>query len=104
MASYIYKKGITLPEAQIVLNASGGEERSLMIQIRGLVLGTTKLKNKALAIDFIDDFEKYFKQHSLSRMRIYEEQIGLKNIDVLDIQDEEFFSDLEHYLKDWFYD
>ena len=65
-------------------------------------MGRTKKKQKSLVIDFIDDTEKYFNEHSLSRIRVYEKQIGIKNMEVLDVDDEEFISDLENYLQDWF--
>lgn len=102
LVSHIWKKGITISECEVLLNASGGKEESLILQIRGRVLGATKDKERALCIDFIDSYGDYFGEHSLERILAYESRVGKKNIDVLDTEDENFFNDLEEYLIDWF--
>lgn len=102
LASWIWKKGVTLPEVEVLFNIDGGKEQSLAIQIRGRVLGTTQTKKKSLFIDFIDDVGEYFSQHSFSRIMAYEEKVGKENIDVLDVNDPNFSFDLQSYLSNWF--
>lgn len=102
LASYIYKKGITLPEAQIIFNVSGGKERSLVLQIRGRGLGVIGGKNKALCIDFIDDYQKYFNKHSLSRISAYEERVGKENIVVIRVIDKDFIDQIYSFVTDFF--
>ena len=101
-ASHIWKKGITLPEVDVLINASGGKEESMILQIRGRVLGATDKKNKALYIDFVDNCDEYFNEHSLERIRAYESKIGMDKIDVLDTDEEKFYEDIEDYLISWF--
>ena len=101
-ASGIWKKGITLPEVEVLINADGGKEQSLVIQRRGRVLGISEGKTKALAIDFVDDYDRYFNKHSLERIRAYEKKVGKEGIDVLDTDDVDFIDQLEDYLVDWF--
>lgn len=100
-ASGIFKKGLTLPEVQVLINAGGGLEQSEIIQKKGRVLGVKGTKKKALIIDFIDS-SKYFNAHSLSRISVYEESVGIDNIVVLDTEDKDFYRDLREFLNDWF--
>lgn len=100
-ASGIFKKGLTLPEVQILFNAGGGLEQSEIIQKKGRVLGVKGEKTKALIIDFIDS-SKYFNKHSLSRIQVYEESVSADNISVMDVRDKEFYSDVREFLKEWF--
>lgn len=102
LVSDIWKKGITLPSVEILLNMDGGKESSLVIQRRGRVLGVTETKKKALTIDFIDDYQKYFNEHSLERIKAYEEKLGKEAIDVMDPSQPDFIRDLEEYLINWF--
>ena len=101
-ASHIWKKGITLPEVDVLINASGGKEESMILQIRGRVLGATVTKKKALYIDFVDNCDEYFNEHSLERIRAYESKIGMDKIDVLDSDNDKFYEDVEDYLISWF--
>lgn len=101
-ASHIWKKGITLPEVDVLLNASGGKEESMILQIRGRVLGATAKKKRALYIDFVDNCDEYFNEHSLERIRAYESKIGMDKIDVLDTESSDFYNDAEDYLIEWF--
>jgi len=100
-ASNIFKKGLTLPEVEILINAGGGLEQSEVIQKKGRVLGVKGTKTKALIIDFIDS-SKYFNEHSLSRIQVYEESVGIENIIVLDTEDGDFYRDIKEFLKGWF--
>lgn len=98
MASNIWKKGITLPEAQLLIIADGGYEGSGIIQKRGRVLGAVKGKTKAGIIDIMDVGTKYFSEHSLNRLEVYSEKIGDDRIEVI-MEDE--ISLLQESLKDW---
>lgn len=102
LASDIYKKGITLPEAQVMINAAGGKEDTLIIQKKGRVLGTTIQKSKALIVDFIDNYEMYFGEHSLHRIDVYEKSVGIDNIYVIDNNDKNLISQLTEVIKHWF--
>jgi superfamily II DNA or RNA helicase len=100
LATGIFNKGLTLPEVQVMVNAGAGKEQSMIIQKKGRTLGTTKEKKKAITIDLID-ISDYFSQHSLSRVQVYEEQVGLENIEIFDSLDGEFYSDLRESLTNW---
>lgn len=101
-ASTIFNKGITLPQAQVLVNIGGGLEQSGVVQKKGRVLGTAEGKTKSLIVDFIDDFA-YFKEHSLSRIQAYESGVLDKNdIYVLNVDDDDFYADLWEFLDDWF--
>lgn len=100
LASNVFNKGITLPEVSVLVNAGGGLEQSNVTQKKGRVLGVTKDKKKALTLDFIDNYE-YFSEHSLSRIEVYEESVGIKNIEVFDTQDNEMYLDLREFIIEW---
>lgn len=102
LVSNIWKKGVTVSEAQAFLNADGGKEETAVIQKRGRVLGTTEDKKRALVIDFADISQQYFGEHSLNRIRAYEEKIGEDKIDALDVGDTDFEEQLENYITGWF--
>lgn len=99
LASNIFKKGITLPEAQIIFLADGGQESSTIMQKRGRVLGTTKNKNRALLIDFVDIGTKYLSEHALSRLELYDSEFGKNKIEIYDKTE---LLELEESLKEWF--
>jgi superfamily II DNA or RNA helicase len=101
LASNIFKKGITLPEVEVMINAGGGLERANVTQKKGRVLGVTATKNKVLTIDFFDDF-RYFKKHGVNRVKEYEEKVPSENIFVFDSADKDFFVDLRNFIEDWF--
>ena len=92
MASNIFNKGLTLPEVEIMFNIGGGKEQSSLIQKKGRVLGTTNDKKRALIIDFLDESE-YFAEHSLSRLEVYEKSVGIDNIVVFDVYDEDLYTE-----------
>jgi superfamily II DNA or RNA helicase len=100
LATNIFNKGITLPEVEIMTNAGGGLEQSSLIQKKGRTLGTTSTKKKALTIDFMDVSE-YFNVHSLSRIQVYEQRVGIENISVFSSSDPDFYNDLREFLNDW---
>lgn len=102
LVSDIWKKGITLPGVEVLINVSGGKEASLFLQRRGRILGVTSTKKKALYIDFIDDCSYYLGEHGLLRIEAYEKQAGKKNIDVLDVSSIEIHKDIRDYLIEFF--
>ena len=101
-ASNIFKKGITLPEVEVMINADGGLEDANTVQKKGRVLGTTASKNKALIIDFMDIYELYFSDHSIQRLETYVNAIGEKKIGILDVTADDFYEVLEKWIKLWF--
>lgn len=102
LASNIFKKGITLPEVQVLINAGGGKEQSNVTQRRGRVLGVTQDKNKVLTIDFYDEYE-YFTEHSDNRINEYIKCIPKEFIQVFDTNDKDFYSEIRNQLEEWFY-
>lgn len=106
LVSNIFKKGITLPEAEVLLNAGGGKSKTMTIQKRGRVLGldNSGVNSKALCIDFIDLFTDYFSDHSLNRLVAYESRVGEEKIEIYDSESNDFWSDIENNLKQWFYE
>ena len=101
LASDIYKKGITLPEVSILCNVDGGREDSLIIQRRGRALGATENKQNAIIIDLIDEYGEFFSDHSLNRIKVYEQKVGIDNIDVIDTSDADFNKLLFDYLSNF---
>lgn len=100
LATNIFNKGITLPEVEAVFIAGGGKEQTQVIQKKGRALGTTETKKKAITLDFVD-FSDYFSDHSLSRIQVYEEHVGIENISIFDSADSDFYSDIREWLIDW---
>lgn len=98
LASNIFKKGITLPEAQVLIIGDGGQEGTNITQKYSRVLGVTKDKTKAAIIDFMDSGVDYFNEHSLNRLSIYSEEMGDKNIEVYDGHQLSF---LEEGMSEW---
>lgn len=103
IASNIFKKGITLPQVQVMVNASGDRKQSLIIQRRGRVMGSAEGKSRALTVDFIDDFPKHFGGHTLERIEVYEKLIGTKNIHIFDLKktEEEWKIKFERLILNW---
>lgn len=99
MASNIYKKGTTLPEAKVVLLADGGQESSSILQKRGRVLGTAENKSRALTIDLLDIGTEYFSDHGLNRLEMYDEVFGKKKIEIYESDE---LAELEESMKNWF--
>lgn len=71
LASNIFKKGITLPEAQVVIIADGGLEGANIIQKYSRVLGISEGKTNSAIIDLMDSGVDYFADHSLNRLEVY---------------------------------
>jgi len=100
LATNVFNKGLTLPEVEVLINAGAGKEQSLIIQKKGRTLGTTETKKKAITIDFMD-ISEYFSEHSLSRIQVYEERIGVENINIYDSADPEFYQDIREFISEW---
>ena len=100
-ASDIFKKGITLPNVEVMINCSSTLEQSLIVQKKGRILGVTKDKTKAMTIDFMD-IHKYFLEHSASRLEVYEEAVGHEGIIVVSPLDNDFYNEVRNVLKTWF--
>lgn len=101
-ASDIYKKGVSLDNCLVLVNVSGGLEKSTIIQKRGRVLAATEGKEAAVVVDIFDEKE-YFSEHSLNRLEGYTEKVPEENIIVLDYAEEGFLESFENFMKEVFY-
>ena len=102
LASNIFKKGITLPECEVIIIVDEGLEVSSVIQKKGRTLGVTDTKDKSLVIDFIDIYDVYFSEHSESRLETYVNEIGEKSIGILDVAESDCLKTFENWTKKWF--
>lgn len=102
LASDIFKKGVTLPQVQVLINVDGGLENSNTIQRKGRVLGATQTKHRSLIIDFIDIYRAYFSEHSQSRLDTYVKSIGESGVKVLDALSDDYLEALEKWTVKWF--
>lgn len=102
----IWKKGMTLPQAQVLLNITVGREESNVIQKRGRILGAVHGKNKALTIDIVDFSRYYLSDHSYDRINAYEKFTDKNNIHVIDSSNcgDSFLQSFYEYVNRWFYD
>lgn len=98
LASNIFKKGITLPEVEVVMIADGGLEGSALVQKIGRVLGSTKDKKRAAVLDIMDFSVEYFSSHSLNRLEVYEKEIPDNRIELFEPGE---FRELESKMKKW---
>lgn len=101
-ASGIFKKGVTLPAVEVLINVDGGLEDANTIQKKGRVLGATKDKDRSAIIDFFDEFDAYFSEHSEARLQTYIDAIGEKRVGILDSDIDDCYETLERWLKKWF--
>ena len=101
LASNIFKKGVTLPAAQVLLNVDGGLEEANVIQRCGRILGVTETKTKSVVIDFFDLYDAYFSKHSEVRLDNYINGIGEKNVCVLDTSNEDWSIELKKMIQKW---
>lgn len=102
LASNIFKKGVTLPEAQILINVDDGVEDANTIQKKGRVIAATDKKDRSLIIDFIDVYDAYFSEHSETRLNTYIEAVGEDNVGIIDTSSADAMETLEHWMKKWF--
>ena len=101
MASNIFKKGVTLPEVEILFNVDGGLENANTIQRKGRVLGATEAKTRSAIIDFIDIDDAYFSEHSSTRLNTYVKAVGEEGIGILDTAVDDWLKTLERWLTIW---
>ena len=101
LASDIFKKGVTLPAAQVLLNVDGGLEEANVIQRCGRILGVTETKTKSVVIDFFDLYDAYFSEHSEVRLDNYVNRIGEKNVCILDTSNEDWSVELKKMIQKW---
>ena len=101
MASNIFKKGVTLPEVEILFNVDGGLENANTIQRKGRVLGATEAKTRSAIIDFIDIDDAYFSEHSSARLNTYVKAVGEEGIGILDTAVDDWLKTLERWLTIW---
>ena len=102
LASDIFKKGVTLPEVQVLIIADDCLETATTIQRKGRVLGTTERKTRSLVIDFIDIFQAYFSTHSEARLDVYVKSIGERNVKILDALSDDYIETLRKWTVKWF--
>lgn len=102
LASNIFKKGVTLPQVEVLLSVDGGLEKSNVIQRKGRVLGATKTKSRSLIIDFFDLYDAYFSEHSETRLNTYIEAIGEKRVGILDTSIEDWKETFRRWTIKWF--
>ncbi len=98
IASNIFKKGITLPQAQIMILGDGGLEGTGIEQKAGRVLGAVEGKTKAAIIDVMDVGVKYFDEHSLNRLETYSKGVTKDRMEVYEPDEFEIFTES---LKEW---
>jgi len=102
LASGIFKKGVTLPQCQVLVNVDGGLENANTIQKKGRVLGATSTKDRSLIIDFFDLYDAYFSEHSEARLDTYVSSIGENKVGILDTSIEDWDETFERWIKKWF--
>lgn len=102
LASNIFKKGVTLPQVEVLINVDGGLEDANTIQKKGRVLGATKTKSRSLIIDFFDLFDAYFSEHSETRLNTYIDAIGEKNVGILDTSIDDWKETIRRWTIKWF--
>lgn len=102
LASNIFKKGVTLPQVEVLINADEGLEDANTIQRKGRVLGTTEDKRRSLVIDFFDIYDLYFSEHSRTRLDTYIDSIGEDNVTILDISVDSWAEELGKCVDKWF--
>lgn len=101
LASEIFKKGVTLPAVEVLINVDGGLEDAQTVQKKGRVLGTTAGKKRSLIIDFFDIHETYFTDHSETRLNVYIESIGEKKLGILDTEIDDWNETLRRWIIKW---
>lgn len=102
LASNIFKKGVTLPQVQVLINADEGLEDANTIQKKGRVLGATAEKQRSLVIDFFDVYDLYFSEHSETRLNTYVNAIGEKNVSLFDVSVDDWYDSICKIVDKWF--
>jgi len=79
VASKIFDQGVDIPELDALILAGSGKSSGRALQRIGRVIRLSKGKEKAVVVDFFDNC-KYLKDHSESRIKIYESEPGFNII------------------------
>ena len=102
LASNIFKKGVTLPQVEVLINVDGGLEDANTIQKKGRVLGATETKRRSLIVDFFDLYDAYFSEHSETRLNTYIGAIGEKRVGILDVSIDSWLENFRRWTIKWF--
>lgn len=102
LASNIFKKGVTLPQVEVLINVDGGLEDANTIQKKGRVLGATETKSRSLIVDFFDLYDAYFSEHSETRLNTYIVAIGEKRVGILDVSIDSWLETFRRWTIKWF--
>ncbi|GIW22499.1 MAG: hypothetical protein KatS3mg068_1506 [Candidatus Sericytochromatia bacterium] len=79
IASTIYDESVNIPELEVLINATGHSSIISQIQRHGRVIRKTKNKEKAIFIDFYDEFDRRVLKHTKKRISSMEKE-GLEPI------------------------
>lgn len=67
----VFAEGVDIPEVEVVINAEGGRDaKATMQRMRNMTVADGK--NRALLIDFMDEFNPYLHKHSAERLKVYQ--------------------------------
>ena len=102
LASNIFKKGVTLPAAEVLINADEGLEDANTIQRKGRVLGATETKKRSLVVDFFDLYDAYFSDHSEARLNTYVDAVGEDKVGIVDVSVDGWLELIERWTRKWF--
>lgn len=102
LASNIFKKGVTLPAAEVLINADEGLEDANTIQRKGRVLGATETKKRSLVVDFFDLYDAYFSDHSEARLNTYVDAVGESKVGIVDVSVDGWLELIERWTRKWF--
>jgi superfamily II DNA or RNA helicase len=102
LASNIFKKGVTLPEVEVLINCDEGLEEANVIQRKGRVLGKTDEKSRSLVVDFFDLYDLYFSDHSETRLNTYIDAIGEDKVGLLDTTNPDWLNTFRRWTAKWF--
>tara|TARA_A200000159_G_scaffold164883_1_gene197057 strand:- start:2061 stop:3581 length:1521 start_codon:yes stop_codon:yes gene_type:complete len=77
IASKIFDQGVDIPELDALILAGSGKSTGRALQRIGRVIRKSEGKDKALVVEFFDNC-KYLREHSESRIKVYESEPGFK--------------------------
>lgn len=101
-ASNIFKKGVTLPEVEVLINADGGLEDANTVQRKGRTLGATESKKRSLVVDFFDLYDAYLSTHSEARLNTYVDALGEGGVRIVDVAVPDWSDVIECWTRQWF--
>lgn len=82
LISTVMGEGIDIPDVECVVNAAGGKSAIATIQ-RQRNLTVAEGKRVALLVDFFDDMNPYFREHSEARLATYRSEAAF-DVEVID--------------------